>query len=96
VFGGNFQAFSPPDPLHAILANLPPGQLQQRRDPAVSETAILTGERKDRLRQPILVRQLRRLVALRGAPLPHQAAGVPFTHSFVPCVLNGGAAPPGT
>lgn len=26
----------------------------------------------------------------------HQAAGVPFTHPFVPCVLNGVAAPRGT
>ena len=53
-------------------------------------------EREDRLRQPILVLAWRRLVALRVAPLPHQAAGMPFTDSFVPSVLNGDTSPHGT
>ena len=93
---GNLQPFPPPDALHSILAHLPPSQLQQGGDPAISKAAVLAREREDRLRQPILVFRLRGLVTLCRPPLPHQPAGMPFTHSFVPSVLNGDTSPHGT
>jgi hypothetical protein len=39
---------------------------------------------------------LSRLVALRSPRLAHQPAGMPFTESLVPSVLDGDAAPLGT
>jgi hypothetical protein len=96
VFSRNLQAFAPPDALHAIFADPPAGVLEQRRDSSITEAAILAGEGEDRLRKPILVVRLCRLIALRGAPLPDQPAGAPFGESFVPCVLNGEASPRGT
>lgn len=39
---------------------------------------------------------LRGLIALRPSRLAYQAAGVPFTQSFVPSVLNGDATSLGT
>jgi hypothetical protein len=56
----------------------------------------LARQDEDRLREPILVVALGGLVALRRAPLSDQPAGVPFTESFVPRVLNGEASPHGT
>ena len=96
LLGGDFQAFPPPDALHAILAHLPSGQLQQRCDSSITKAPVLARQGEDRLRESILIFTLRGLITLRGAPLPHQAAGVPFTASLVPCVLNGDASPHGT
>jgi hypothetical protein len=94
--GGNFQAFPPPDALHPILADFPSSQLQHPRDSSIAEAAVLTGECQDRLRESILIVNLRGLITLGGAPLPRQPAGVPFAESFVPGVLNGEASPHGT
>jgi hypothetical protein len=96
VLGGHFQTFPPPDALHSILAHFPSGCLQQGSDSSITEAAILTGQRQNRLRQPILVVALGWPIALRGPPLPDYPAGVPFTESFVPGVLNGEASPHGT
>lgn len=96
MFSRNLQAFPSPDALHSIFADFPADLLEQRRDSSIPEAAILTGEGEDRLGEPILVVGLRGLIALRGAPLPDQLAGVPFRDSFVPCVLNGEASPRGT
>ena len=96
MFSRNLQAFSSPDALHSIFADLPAGLLEQRRDSSITEAAILAGEGQNRLREPILVVGLRGLIALRGAPLPDQSASAPFRESFVPCVLNGEASPRGT
>src|SRR5665213_210385 len=82
--------------LHPILAHLPSSDLQQRRDATIPKAAVLAGKRHVRLRQPILVGALRGPIALCGSPLPAQAAGVPFTYSPVPCVLNGVTSPRGT
>src|ERR1019366_7918569 len=96
VFGGNLQAFPPPNALHSVLAHSPSGQLQQRCDSPITEAPVRARQGEDRLREPILIAALGRLVTLRGAPLPDQSAGVPFTESLVPRVLNGEASPHGT
>ena len=96
MFSRNLQALPSPDALHPIFADHPAGLSQQRRDSSITEAAVLAGEGEDRLREPILVIGLRGLIALRGSRLPHQRAGVPFTETFVPGVLNGEASPHGT
>jgi len=48
------------------------------------------------LRQLVFVVALGRLITLGLAGLTYQLAGVPFTESFVPSVLDGDAAPLGT
>jgi hypothetical protein len=96
VFSRNLQAFPSPDALHSIFADFPASLLEQRRDSSITKAAILAGESEDRLRKPILVVRLCRLIPLRGAPLPDQPACAPFGESFVPCVLNGEASPRGT
>jgi hypothetical protein len=96
VSGGNLQAFPPPNALHSVLAHSPAGQLQQCCDSPIPEPPVLARQGEDRLREPILVVALGGLVALRGAPLPDQSAGVPFTEPLVPRVLNGEASPHGT
>ncbi len=97
LFGGNLQAFPPPDALHSIFAHLPSGLLQQRRDSAITEAAILAGQRQDRLRQPILVFRLASVDSAASSAIgPSQPAGMPFTEAFVPGVLNGETSPRGT
>jgi hypothetical protein len=96
VFDGHFQALPPPDALHSILAYCPSGHLQQGGDSSITEATILAGQGEDRLGEPILVVALGGLIALRSPPLPNYSAGVPFTQSFVPSVLNGEASPHGT
>ena len=96
MFSRNPQAFPSPDALHPILADQPPALSQQRCDSSITEAAVLAGQGQDRLREPILVIGLRRLITLRGSPLPHQSAGMPFTETFVPGVLNGDTSPHGT
>ena len=77
------QPFATPDALDSILAHLPAGSLEQRRDPAISITAILTGKRNDRLSQSIFVFTLCRPVALRAPGLPQQKARMPLTDSML-------------
>src|ERR1019366_3742723 len=96
LFGRDFQAFTPPDALHAIFADLPPPLLEQRREAPVAVASILAGQGDDDLHQPILIVALRGLIALGSARLMDQAAGSPFTQSFFPSVLNGDATPLGT
>jgi hypothetical protein len=96
MFGGHFQALPPPDALNPILAYCPPGRLQQGGDSSITEAPILAGQGEDRLSKPILVVALGWSIALRSPPLPNYPAGVPFTQSFVPRVLNGDASPHGT
>src|ERR1700683_5569455 len=79
VFHRNLQTLSPPDTLHSIFADLPASLVQQRRDPPVSIPAILTGQGKDGLGQPVFVVPLRGLVALRPPRLAPYTAGPPFT-----------------
>ena len=62
----------------------------------VAKAAVLAGQCKGRLRQLVFVVALGRLIALRSTGLTHQLAGVLFTESFVPSVLDGAAASLGT
>jgi hypothetical protein len=62
-------AFPRPDSLHPVLSNRPAPGLQQRRDPSVAITPMLTGQRDNISRQPIFVLSMQRHVALRAAPL---------------------------
>jgi hypothetical protein len=96
LLGRNFQSLTTPDALHAIFADTPTGDLEQRSDASVAKAAVLAGQGDNRLREPIFVVSLRGLIALRAARLPHQPAGVPFTQSFFPSVMNGDPAPLGT
>ena len=60
--------------LHAILAHLPAGSLEQRRDPAIPITAVLAGKLDDRLRECVFVFTPHRTIALRAARLVGQPA----------------------
>jgi len=68
----NLQSLATPDTLHAILTHPPAGSLQQRRDPAISVTAVLAGKLDDRLRECIFVFTPYRTIALRAARLVGQ------------------------
>ena len=76
----NLQPLTTPDPLYPVFADLPACSLEQRRDPAVSITAILTGQRDDGLSKRFFVVSLRRPVALGAAWLLHHTARQPFAH----------------
>jgi hypothetical protein len=76
------QPFATPDPLYAILGDMPAVASQQRRDPAIAIAPILAGQPDDRLRQLVLVFAERRNIALRAARLVHQPARLPFAQSL--------------
>jgi hypothetical protein len=78
----NLQPFATPDTLHAVLANPPAGSLQQRRDPAITVTAILAGKLDDRLRERIFVFTPYRTIALRAARLIRQPACPPLRYTM--------------
>jgi hypothetical protein len=44
LFHWYFQPLSPPQPLHALVIHMPACISQQRRDPTVAISAILTGQ----------------------------------------------------
>jgi hypothetical protein len=96
LFGRNFQSFASPDALHTIFADAPARLLEQSGDATVAVATILAGQCDDGLRQPIFIAALRGLITLRPPRLMDQAAGLPFTQSFLPSVVNGDAAPLGT
>src|SRR6266852_3195643 len=74
-----FQPFASPDPLHSILAHLPPRIPQQHRDAPVAVPPVLHPQGQDRLRQLIFVRAPQRPIALCPPPLPHHPARPPLT-----------------
>ena len=76
----NLQPFATPDSFYPVLADLPAGPLEQRRDPAISLAAILTGQRHDGLGERIFIVSLRRPVALGAAWLLHHTARQPLAH----------------
>jgi hypothetical protein len=78
-----FQPFATPDAFDSILADLPAGSIEQRRDPAITVAAILAGKYNDGLSQSIFVFTLRRPVALRASGLPQQKARMPLTDSML-------------
>ncbi len=55
LFLRDLQPFATPDALHSIFPHLPACRPQQRRDPPVAVTAILTGQGNNRSRQRIFV-----------------------------------------
>ena len=78
-----FQPFTTPDPLDSVLAHLPAGTHQQRRDPAIPVTSVLAGKSNDGLSQTIFVFALCRLVALRAPGLPQQMARMSLTYAML-------------
>jgi hypothetical protein len=70
----HLQAFASPYPLHTILADAPTGMHQERRDAAVTISAILAGKIDDRQSQRIFVFPLGRPITLRATRLVHQTA----------------------
>jgi hypothetical protein len=96
LLGRNLQPFAPPNTLHAIFADKPARQLEQRRNATVPIAAILTSQGNDRLGQPAFILALRGLITLRASRLMQQMAGPPFTESLFPSVCNGDPPPLGT
>ena len=78
LFLRHFQSFSPPDPLHPILAHRPTSLVQLDGNPPVAVAAVLTGQGNNRSGQLVFVRSVNPLVALRPSPLPQQPAGMPL------------------
>src|SRR5450631_3798834 len=75
-----FQPCASPDPLHSILAHLPPRIPQQHGDAPVAVPPVLHPQGQDRLCQLIFVRAPLRQVALCPAPLPYHPARPPLAH----------------
>jgi hypothetical protein len=66
----HLQPLLPPDPLHALHVYRPASGPQQRRDPAVSMSAILRGQRDNAPGQSHIIGSRRRALALRRSVLP--------------------------
>jgi len=79
----HLQPFATPDAFDSVLAHLPAGSLEQRRDPAIPIAAILGGKGNDGLSQSIFVFTLCRPVALRAPGLPQQKTRMPLTDSML-------------
>ena len=78
LFLGNFQALPAPDATDTVLANIPPGLVEQGRDPAIAVTTILRPQCDDGPRQPIFISSNRGDIALRSPWLTDNAAGPAF------------------
>ena len=89
----NLQPLATPDTLHAVLAYPPAGSLQQRRDAAISVTAVLAGKLDDRLRECIFVFTPYRTVALRAARLVGQPACPAFRYPMLLLCMVCGDTP---
>jgi hypothetical protein len=70
----NLEPLATPDTLHPVFAHLPAGSLEQRRNPAIPITTVLTGKLDDLLRECIFVFTSYRTIALRAARLVGQPA----------------------
>ncbi len=77
----NLQPFTTPDAFDPVLAHLPAGTHQKRRDPAIPVTSILAGKSNDGLSQTIFVFALCRSIALHAPGLPQQKARMPLTRA---------------
>jgi hypothetical protein len=87
------QPLTTPDAFDPVLAHLPAGSLEQRRDPAVPVTSILAGKSNDGLSQTIFVFALCRLVALRAPGLPQQMARMSLTYATLAGMAHRTAPP---
>src|SRR5690242_17403067 len=72
--GWHFQPLTSPDPRDTLLVHRPAGSAKQRRDPAVSVAAILTGELNNVGRQSGLIIRCRWDLALRRSMLSQHVA----------------------
>jgi hypothetical protein len=76
--------------------------LEQRGDPPVAVAPVLARQRDDVSRQRILIRAMRRLIALCATPLLEDAARLPFAHRTFrahvppPCAAQGLEGPSAT
>ena len=71
--------------LHAVLAELPSGSLQQRRNTAISAAAILAGEFNNNPRQRIFIVAQNRLMVLPVALLMNQTARTSLAPLYRAC-----------
>jgi len=53
----DFQPFTPPDPLDALVVHMPAAVVQRSGDQAIATVPTLAGQRDDVIGQPLLVRQ---------------------------------------
>lgn len=83
LFLGNLQALPAPDAADAVLANIPPGFVEQGRDPAIAVPTVLRAKGDDGPRQGILVSPNRGDITLRSARLADDAAGVTFREAVL-------------
>ena len=89
----HLQPFASPDPLHAILAHVPPHLLQLDRDTSISIPALLAGQCNDGPGQRVLVIPLRRLVALHAAWLMNQLARMTLARPALHGMRHSGSQP---
>lgn len=79
--GRNLQALLLPDPFHPFVIHWPSFTLQERGDPAIAISSVLTGKRHyPRGKLCFVIRHLSR-IALCGAWLPHHPAGSALGHA---------------
>src|SRR3990172_4467803 len=78
--GGDFEALSPPDPLHPLRVDLTPRLPHQRRDPSISVSAVLAGQLHDGQSERILALAGNGCVQLSRAVLTQDPAGTPLRH----------------
>jgi hypothetical protein len=64
LFGRDFQPFTSPDPLDALIVHGPAGALQKFRDPAIAIPAVVAGQCDDMGGQPFFIITTTRLIAL--------------------------------
>ena len=89
----NFQPFTSPDPLHALVVHTPARIVEQTRDHTIAITAILVGQFYDIIGQPLFISTALRNFALRGAMLTKCAAGAALRHAqLLPHMLDAFAA----
>src|SRR5664280_2020145 len=81
LFGRDLQPLTSPDPLNPLLVHRPASPAKQRRNPAVSVAAILTGKGNDVGSQPCLIIRCRRNLALRRSMLPQHLACPPLGYA---------------
>ena len=91
LFLGYFQPLTAPDALHTVLAHIPPGLVEQCRDPAIAIATILGGQGDDGPRQRIFISSNNGRVTLRSARLADEPAGMAFRETVL---LPNAARPP--
>ena len=78
LFHWHFQPLSPPQSLNALVVNLPTCISQQRGDPTIAISAILTGQLDHVGHQPFFIRATNWYLTLSGSVLPQNATSAAF------------------